>query len=173
MRQTHLNLQEQALVTTTPTQSEKTQSAIRGHILFAFGIVLALALAWRLRDVLLLIYVSALFAVVLMPAVSSIMRFELRGGRHISRGAAIALLLSFTFLALAIFFMVARASSPGTAASLSGFAQSVGYLVASAGPLEVGLLHTVTGSWNIPVVLLLVLTAAELVVGLAAGRPLG
>jgi len=75
-------------------------------------------------------------------------------------------------LALAIFFMVARASSPGTAASLSGFAQSVGYLVASAGPLEVGLLHTVTGSWNIPVVLLLVLTAAELVVGLAAGRPL-
>jgi CP family cyanate transporter-like MFS transporter len=28
--------------------------------------------------------------------------------------------------------------------------QSVGYLVASAGPLEVGLLHTATGSWDIP-----------------------
>jgi predicted PurR-regulated permease PerM len=56
--------------------------------------------------VLLLIYVSALFAVVLMPVVSAIMRFELRGGRHISRGAAIALLLSFTFLALAIFFTI-------------------------------------------------------------------
>ena len=61
-------------------------------------------LAWRLRDVLLLIYVSALFAVVLMPAVSAIMRHELRGGRHITRGVAIALLLSFTFLALATFF---------------------------------------------------------------------
>ena len=60
-------------------------------------------------------------------------------------------------LALAIFFMMARAPNPGVAASLSAFSQSVGYLVASAGPLEVGLLHTATGSWDIPVALLLVL----------------
>ena len=75
-------------------------------------------------------------------------------------------------LGLAIFFMMARAPDAGTAASLSAFAQSVGYLVASAGPLEVGLLHTVTGSWNIPVIVLLVLAAVGLVVGLLAGRPL-
>ncbi len=49
-------------------------------------------------------------------------------------------------LALAIFFMMARAPDPGTAASLSGFAQSLGYLAASAGPLAVGLLHTATGA---------------------------
>ena len=60
-------------------------------------------------------------------------------------------------LGLAIFFMMARAPDAGVAASLSAFAQSVGYLVASAGPLMVGLLHTATGSWNIPVALLLVL----------------
>ena len=75
-------------------------------------------------------------------------------------------------LGLAIFFMLARAPDAGVAASLSAFAQSVGYLVASAGPLMVGLLHTATGSWNIPVALLLVLTAAELAVGVLAGRPL-
>jgi MFS transporter, CP family, cyanate transporter len=75
-------------------------------------------------------------------------------------------------LGLAIFFMMARAPDPGVAASLSAFAQSVGYLVASAGPLMVGLLHTVTGSWDIPVVLLLVLALVELAVGLLAGRPL-
>jgi len=75
-------------------------------------------------------------------------------------------------LGLAIFFMMARAPDPGVAASLSAFSQSVGYLVASAGPLEVGLLHSATGSWDIPVALLLVLCAAELVVGLLAGRPL-
>jgi len=63
----------------------------------------ALALAWRLRNVLLLVYVSALFAVVLMPVVSAIMKFEMRGGRHISRGLAIAFLLTFVFLALTIF----------------------------------------------------------------------
>ena len=75
-------------------------------------------------------------------------------------------------LGLAIFFMLARAPDAGVAASLSAFAQSVGYLVASAGPLMVGLLHSATGSWNLPVVLLLVLCAAELATGLLAGRPL-
>src|SRR5438034_1032762 len=75
-------------------------------------------------------------------------------------------------LGLAIFFMLARAPDAGVAASLSAFAQSVGYLVASVGPLMVGLLHSATGSWNLPLVLLLVLCAAELATGLLAGRPL-
>jgi CP family cyanate transporter-like MFS transporter len=75
-------------------------------------------------------------------------------------------------LALAIFFMMARAPDPGAAASLSAFAQSAGYLVASAGPLELGLLHTATGSWNIPLTLLLVLCGCGLVVGILAARPL-
>lgn len=75
-------------------------------------------------------------------------------------------------LGLAIFFTMARAPDAGVAASLSAFSQSVGYLAASAGPLEVGLLHSATGSWNIPVVLLLVLCVAELATGVLAGRPL-
>jgi CP family cyanate transporter-like MFS transporter len=75
-------------------------------------------------------------------------------------------------LGLAIFFMMARAPDAGVAASLSAFSQSVGYLVASVGPLMVGLLHSATGSWNIPVALLLVLCVAELATGLLAGRPL-
>jgi MFS transporter, CP family, cyanate transporter len=75
-------------------------------------------------------------------------------------------------LGLAIFFMVARAPNPAVAASLSAFAQSAGYLVASVGPLAFGLLHSVTGSWNLPAVLLLALCGFGLVVGLFAARPL-
>jgi CP family cyanate transporter-like MFS transporter len=75
-------------------------------------------------------------------------------------------------LALAIFLMMARAPDSAVAASLSAFAQSVGYLVAAAGPLEVGLLHTATGGWNIPVILLLALTVAEFGAGILAARPL-
>jgi MFS transporter, CP family, cyanate transporter len=75
-------------------------------------------------------------------------------------------------LGLAIFFMMARAPDARVAASLSGFAQSVGYLVASAGPLMVGLLHTATGSWDIPMVLLLIITGGELAAGMLAARPL-
>ena len=75
-------------------------------------------------------------------------------------------------LGLAIFFMVARAPPPAAAASLSAFAQSAGYLVASAGPLELGLLHSATGSWSLPVALLLALCGCGLVAGLLAARPL-
>jgi CP family cyanate transporter-like MFS transporter len=75
-------------------------------------------------------------------------------------------------LALAIFFTMARAPDPASAASLSGLAQSVGYLLASAGPLELGLLHSATGGWDIPFSLLLALAVVELAFGVLAGRPL-
>jgi predicted PurR-regulated permease PerM len=65
-------------------------------------VILALALAWRLREVITMIYVSGLFAVVLSPVVNNIMRFEVRGGRRISRGLTIALLLGFAFIAITI-----------------------------------------------------------------------
>jgi CP family cyanate transporter-like MFS transporter len=75
-------------------------------------------------------------------------------------------------LGLAIYLMMARSPDPGTAASLSAFAQSVGYLVSSAGPLELGLLHSATGSWGIPVAVLLVLAAVGLGVGVLSARPI-
>jgi CP family cyanate transporter-like MFS transporter len=73
-------------------------------------------------------------------------------------------------LGLAIFFTMARAPDPATAASLSGLAQAVGYLVASAGPLALGLLHSATGGWDVPFVVLIVITGVELGAGLLAGR---
>jgi predicted PurR-regulated permease PerM len=86
------------------TPESQSRAAIRGHILFAIGILVALAVAWQLRDVLTLIYVSALFAVVLMPVVDSIVLFETRGGHRISRAPAIALLLGVVVLALGLLF---------------------------------------------------------------------
>ena len=81
-------------------------------------------------------------------------------------GAAAWVLL----LGLAIFFTMARAPDPRAAASLSAFAQSVGYLVATAGPLAVGFLHTATGGWTVPVSCLLVITGLELAAGWQAAR---
>jgi CP family cyanate transporter-like MFS transporter len=74
-------------------------------------------------------------------------------------------------LALAIFFTAARTPHPAAAASLSAFSQSAGYLLAAAGPIGVGLLRSETGSWTVPVAVLLVLTAILLVAGLLAARP--
>ena len=89
-------------------------------------------------------------------------------------GAAVwVVLLGFgqgAALALAVYFTVARAPDPVSSASLSAFTQGAGYLVATTGPLVVGFLHTATGSWTVPIVVLLVVLAGELVVGWGAGR---
>jgi CP family cyanate transporter-like MFS transporter len=74
-------------------------------------------------------------------------------------------------LSLAIFFTMARAPHPAAAASLSSLAQSGGYLLASTGPLAVGLAHSATGSWNVPLMVLFGLTGVLLVAGLLAARP--
>ncbi|MFI6803221.1 hypothetical protein [Streptosporangium canum] len=48
--------------------------------------------------------------------------------------------------------------------------QSFGYLVAGLGPLAVGVLHDVTGSWTPTVAVLLVLLVPQLLAGLASAR---
>jgi MFS transporter, CP family, cyanate transporter len=73
-------------------------------------------------------------------------------------------------LGLGIFFTMARAPDPVAAASLSALAQGWGYLLATAGPLAVGLLHASTGGWTVPIVLLLALCVVELAAGWLAGR---
>jgi predicted PurR-regulated permease PerM len=76
---------------------------VRGHIVFAFALVLALYAAWLLRDLLFLFYVSALFAVILSPVVHATSRLRV-GKRHPFEGSA------------AIFFLLLV-----VAAALTGF----------------------------------------------------
>jgi CP family cyanate transporter-like MFS transporter len=61
-------------------------------------------------------------------------------------------------------------TSEGTAA-LSGFTQSVGYLVAAVGPFGMGLLHDLSGGWTIPLAALTLLVVPQLVAGLLVSRP--
>jgi len=73
-------------------------------------------------------------------------------------------------LALALGYIVARAPDSHHAAHLSTMAQSAGYLIASAAPFAMGALHGATGSWTVPIVMLLVVLVPMLVTGLAASR---
>jgi CP family cyanate transporter-like MFS transporter len=72
-------------------------------------------------------------------------------------------------LVLALIALRAR-TSEGTAA-LSGFAQSVGYLISAIGPFGMGVLYETTGGWTVPLVALLVLVFAQLAAGLMVARP--
>ncbi|MFB9554217.1 MFS transporter [Streptomyces roseoviridis] len=71
---------------------------------------------------------------------------------------------------LALTLIVLRSGDAVTAARLSGMAQTVGYLLAAAGPLAAGALHQATGSWTLPITAVLGVCAAALAVGLLAAR---
>jgi predicted PurR-regulated permease PerM len=79
---------------------------LRSDIVFGFALAFACALAWVLRDVLLLLYVSALFAVVLTPVV----RFtaDLKVGRFRPfKGMAVLVLMLVLLSALTAFGFMA------------------------------------------------------------------
>jgi len=89
---------------TVPHANPRT---LRSDIVFALAILLALAVAWQVREVLMLLYVSALFAAVLTPVVRSTGRLRIGRWRPFKGYAVFFLLLAmagaltaFGFLAL-------------------------------------------------------------------------
>lgn len=66
--------------------------------------------------------------------------------------------------------IVLRAGDAGTAAALSGMTQGIGYTFAALGPLALGAVHDATGGWDVPITIMLCLTAGMLVCGFLAGR---
>jgi len=78
----------------------------RSDILFFFGVLLLGWFAYTARDVLLLIYVSALFAVVISPAIRLIRKIRINGWRP-GRGFAITVLMLSLVLALTVFLVFA------------------------------------------------------------------
>ncbi len=88
-------------------EKSSTPRTLRSDIVFAFGLALACCLAWLLREVLILLYVSALFAVVLSPLVRTTASLHVGRWRPFKGSAIFFLLLgaaaaitAFVFLAL-------------------------------------------------------------------------
>ena len=59
-----------------PSVQEVRSRSVRGYIVFAFAVGLVLLTAYLMREILLLLYVSALFAVVFTPLIRGIMRLH-------------------------------------------------------------------------------------------------
>jgi predicted PurR-regulated permease PerM len=78
----------------------------RSDILFFFGVLLVLWTAYTVRDVLMLIYVSALFAVVMSPAIGAVQKLKI-GNWRAGRGFAIIFLFLMMVLAASLFMVFA------------------------------------------------------------------
>jgi CP family cyanate transporter-like MFS transporter len=71
---------------------------------------------------------------------------------------------------LALTLIVLRGGTVRSTAALSTLVQTVGYLVAAVGPLAIGAVHDITGSWTPALIVLLALLVPQTVIGLAAAR---
>jgi len=84
-------------------QSAQNKQNVHGHIVFFFAVALAIYVAWLIRGMLALIYVSALFAVVLSPIVRATSRLQIGRWKPFHGSTAILILLLAVAGAFAIF----------------------------------------------------------------------
>ncbi len=100
----------------SPLLAEKRASS-RGSILFAVAMFLTLLVCYKILKELEIIFVAALFAVVLTPLATKISSLPL-GRYHPSRAVAIVILLVTVLAALTIFFLIGL---PPVLSDLRGF----------------------------------------------------
>lgn len=89
----------------TDEQPQKTRS-LRSDIIFTIGLLLLLAIAWEAREVLMLIFVSAVFAVVLNPAIEAVRQIHI-GRWWPSQGVAIVIIILIAFVGFGSFVLFA------------------------------------------------------------------
>ncbi|PTK60958.1 MFS transporter [Staphylococcus nepalensis] len=85
-------------------------------------------------------------------------------------GIIIAGLAMGACFSLCMTFFSIRARTSDGSISLSGFGQSVGYLIAAVGPFLIGYLHDFTGSWVSGIIALLLMTVLFFIFGYPAAK---
>jgi CP family cyanate transporter-like MFS transporter len=69
-----------------------------------------------------------------------------------------------------LLLMASRAHDAVIAARLSSMAQGIGYMISALGPLVAGLLHSISGGWDLPIMMTIVVCGCQLAAGLMATR---
>jgi CP family cyanate transporter-like MFS transporter len=121
-------------------------------------------LAARMRNVAVLIYAGVAFFIlgylglILVPATATWLWVSLAG-------------LGPLLFPLCLVLINMRTRTHAGSVALSGFTQGLGYTLGALGPLAVGVLHQLTGSWTLPLVILTATALAAAVAGAVAARP--
>jgi predicted PurR-regulated permease PerM len=102
------------------SESSHAPQSVRGNIVFAFALALSLYVAWLIRGVLVLVYVSALFAVVLGPVVRATSRVQVGRWKPFQGSTAILILLLAVAGAISAFCFFALPPVVRDLQSLSG-----------------------------------------------------
>lgn len=106
---------------TTGDRFSVGRPSTRSNIIFTFALAITLYLAWTVHEVVLIVYVSGLFAVVLLPVVNGIRKIRI-GTWQPSRIVAILILFLIVGGLAALFFGIAL---PPVISDLSQFASEI------------------------------------------------
>ena len=112
----------------------------------------------------------ALVVIIVAPAALAFIGFATTTGSWLLLCSILLGLSLGGCLTLALLFFILRTTTTPTAASLSGLAQSLGYLLAAIGPTLFGALHDLTNGWLVPLYTLFGISSVLLLAGLGAGR---
>ena len=126
------------------------------QVVTVFGNVALLALAGRpggLRRAFMVAsgsYLLGAVALLVLPVSAAVVTALLLG-------------LGFGVFALVLVVISRSGSTTAEATAMSTLAQSVGYLLGTLGPFGMGLAHTLSGGWTVPLMLLVGVAAVQVV----------
>lgn len=122
-------------------------------------------LAVRMRNVGLLIYAGVAFFVLgyvgllFFPTTATWLWVLLAGAGPL-------------IFSLCLVLINLRTRSTQSSVALSGFVQSLGYSIGAFGPLLVGLIHSASGGWQVPLIFLMATSLAGALSGIVLTKPL-
>lgn len=126
------------------------------------GLLLAPILA-KMKDQRVAAVVSCIFSICALLGILMLSKYAFIWSFLFGIGTGAGIILGLTFIGL-------RTVNAHQAATLSGMSQSIGYLLAAAGPIIIGMLHDILKSWTIPLYLCVGLAIIAAIMGLLAGR---
>jgi MFS transporter, CP family, cyanate transporter len=127
------------------------------------GALVVPAIASRMKNVGILIYVAAAFLLIgdagllLLPTVATVVWIVFAG-------------LGPLLFPLSLLLINQRTRTHTGSVALSGFVQGVGYIIAAASPLAFGILHQLSGSWTPSILMLAIVTLAAIPAAIILGR---
>lgn len=84
---------------------------------------------------------------------------------------ALILGIALNTFPIVLTFVGLRTRTAAATAALSGWTQSLGYLLAAIGPFGIGLLHEATDGWTVPLLAMTALVLPLMAVGMYSARP--
>lgn len=133
------------------------------HIFAIVGSLSCSAILGRVRDQRVIGVVAPLVMLIAVPGMLLAPSLMVVWVSAAGLGAGASIVLALSFFGL-------RTSDHRKAASLSGMGQSIGYLLAAAGPVIIGAMHDASGSWTSGLVFLGATNVVLVIVGYFAGR---